>query len=170
MKTATKKLTVSAILLAAAILLTRVLAFNTPIMKIGLGFAAIAFCAMAYGPGWAALLAALADFLGSLLFPTGPYFPGFSLTAALTGLIFGLCLYRRSSALKSALLASGLNVVLVSFLANTAMISYITSASYPALLAVRAVQLAVMLPLQFIVIFMLCKSKTIGRLLDQLKK
>ena len=89
----TRKLTLSALLLASDVLLTRVLAFNTPLMKIGLGFAAVAICARLYGAPWAALVAALGDILGSVLFPTGAYFPGFTLTAALTGLLFGLCLY-----------------------------------------------------------------------------
>lgn len=74
MKGQTKKLTVSALLLAADVILTRILAFNTPLMKIGLGFAATALCAMLYGPWWAAGIAALGDLLGSLLFPTGAYF------------------------------------------------------------------------------------------------
>ena len=87
MKITTRKLAVSAILLAADVLLTRVFAFNTPLMKIGLGFAAIALCAMLYGPAWAALVSALGDFIGSLAFPTGAYFPGFTLTAAVTGLL-----------------------------------------------------------------------------------
>ena len=38
MKITTRKLAVSAILLAADVLLTRVFAFNTPLMKIGLGW------------------------------------------------------------------------------------------------------------------------------------
>ena len=92
MKGQTKKLAVSALLLAADVILTRILAFNTPLMKIGLGFAATALCAMLYGPWWAAGVAALGDLLGSLLFPTGAYFPGFTLTAACTGALFGLCL------------------------------------------------------------------------------
>ena len=50
MKITTQKLAVSALLITANVLLTRVLAINTPIMKIGFGFAAVALCAMLYGP------------------------------------------------------------------------------------------------------------------------
>ena len=69
MKITTRQLAVSALLVAADVLFVRVFALNTPIMKIGLGFAAIALCAMAYGPWWAAGVSALGDLLGSLLFP-----------------------------------------------------------------------------------------------------
>lgn len=163
----TKKLAISALLLASDVILTRVLAFNTPIMKIGLGFAATALCAMLYGPWWAAGVAALGDVLGALLFPTGLFFPGFTLTAACTGLLFGLCLYRRGENWRFPLLAAGLNCVLVSYLANTAMIAYISGTDYAALLGVRAVQLTVMLPLQALVLLWLTRSKLIRRLLDE---
>ena len=77
----TKQLAISALLVTADVVLTRLLAINTPVMKIGLGFSAVAICAMLYGPWWTALTAALGDLLGALLFPTGAYFPGFTLTA-----------------------------------------------------------------------------------------
>ena len=163
----TKKLIVSAELLALDVVLTRLLAVNTPVMKIGLGFAAVALCAVLYGPWWAALVAALGDLVGALLFPTGAFFPGFTLTAACTGLIFGLCLYRRDKSLFWPVFAAVLNVVLVSYLANTAMISYISGTPYSTLLKARAVQLAVMLPVQGAVLSFLHRSSAIKKLLEK---
>ena len=165
----TKKLAVSALLIAADVVLTRLLAVNTPVMKIGLGFAAVAVCALLYGPWWAALIGGLGDLTGALLFPTGVYFPGFTLTAACTGLIFGLCLYRRDRSLLWPILAAVLNVVLVSYLANTAMISYISGTPYTTLLKARAVQLAVMLPVQGAVLSFLHRSSAIKKLLERAK-
>lgn len=163
----TKKLIVSAQLLALDVVLTRLLAINTPLMKIGLGFAAVALCAVLYGPWWAMLTAALGDLVGALLFPTGAFFPGFTLTAACTGLIFGLCLYRRDKSLLWPIVAAALNVVLVSYLANTAMISCISGSPYTTLLKARAVQLAVMLPVQLAVLVFLSRSAIIKKLLDR---
>jgi len=163
----TKKLIVSAELLALDVVLTRLLAVNTPVMKIGLGFAAVALCAILYGPWWAALVAALGDLVGALLFPTGSFFPGFTLTAACTGLIFGLCLYRRDKSLLWPILAAALNVLLVSYLANTAMITYISGTPYTTLLKARAVQLAVMLPVQGAVLSFLHRSSAIKKLLEK---
>ncbi len=163
----TKKLIVSAQLVALDVVFTRLLAINTPLMKIGLGFAAVALCAVLYGPWWAALTAALGDIMGALLFPTGAFFPGFTLTAACTGLIFGLCLYRRDRSLLWPIAAAALNVVLVSYLANTAMISWISGSPYTTLLKARAVQLAVMLPVQLAVLVFLSRSAIIKKLLDR---
>ena len=148
----TKKIAICALLLAADVLLTRILALNTAVMKIGLGFLAVALCAALYGPKWAAVVAALADFVGSILFPTGAYFPGFTVTAAITGIIFGLCFYRKKITWKRAILAAALNVIFVSYLANTAMISYLGGTPYAELLKIRAVQLAIMFPVQSVVL------------------
>lgn len=154
----TKKLAASALLIAADVVLTRLLAVNTPVMKIGLGFAAVAVCALLYGPWWAALIGGLGDLTGALLFPTGAYFPGFTLTAACTGVIYGLCLYKKPPRWVYPAAAALLNTVLVSYLANTWMICLITGNSYSAMLTARAVQLAVMLPVQLAVLLWLTKS------------
>lgn len=160
-RVSTKKLIVSALLVALDVLFVRVLALNTPIMKLGLGFAAVAVGAMAFGPAWAGLIAALGDLLGSVLFPTGAYFPPFTLSAALTGVIFGLSLYKRPASLKSALSAGGLNVIIVSYLINSGLIAWLSGVSYASTLAVRAVQPLLMLPTQCGVIYLLMKSKSV---------
>ncbi len=161
----TKKLAVSALLITADVILTRLLAINTNVMKIGLGFAAVALCALLYGSWWAAMTAALGDLLGSLLFPTGAYFPGFTLTAACTGLIFGLLLKKGDRSTRPVL-AAALNTLLVSYLANTWMICLITGNPMKVMLAARAVQLAVTLPLQALVLLWLTRSGFIRKILD----
>ena len=70
MKINTKMIVVSAMLIAIEVVFSRLLAINVLIAKVGLGFAAIAVCAMLYGPLWAALCAALGNLAGALLFPT----------------------------------------------------------------------------------------------------
>ncbi len=138
MKSDTKKLAVSALLVALDVVLTRLLALNTPVMKIGLGFAAVALSAMLYGPCWAMLTSALGDLLGALLFPTGAYFPGFTLTAACTGLLFGLCLYRRPPRLVYAALAAGLNTLLVMFPAQLLILAWLKRSKLVAKLLEKA--------------------------------
>ena len=58
------------------------------------GCLAIASAALLMGPVPAMVVAALGDVVGTLLFPTGAYFPGFTLSNALVGLIYGLTLRR----------------------------------------------------------------------------
>lgn len=164
MRGKTKQLAISALLISADVILTRLLAISTPVMKIGLGFVAVAVCALLYGPWWTALTAAMGDLLGALLFPVGAYFPGFTLTAACTGLIFGLLLGHGGRPARP-ILAAALNTLLISYLANTWMICLISGNSMRAMLTARAVQLVIMLPLQALVLLWLTRSDLIRRIL-----
>ena len=147
-----QQLTVSALLIAFDVIFTRLLALNTPLVKMGFGFAAVAVSAMLYGPAWAALTAGLGDLVGSLLFPTGAYFPGFTLTAALTGLLFGLCLHRRPVRWPNAFLAAFLNCLLVTLVLNTAQIVIFFHASLEVLLASRVPQFFIMTAVQTLIL------------------
>ena len=90
-----KAIPVIAFLIALELVLTRFLSINTPIIRIGFGFLPVSLCALIYGPLWSAVAYAIGDVIGALLFPSGAFFPGFTLTAFLTGLTFGLFLYRK---------------------------------------------------------------------------
>ena len=83
------------------------------------------------------------------------------------GLIYGFCLYRRDGRWFWPILAAALNTLLVSYLCNTALISYISGTPFKTLLAARAVQLAVMLPVQAVVLSLLKRSKSVEKLLNR---
>ena len=61
-----------------------------PNVNVTFYFLPIAVGAMYLGPLPAAAVGAVADLLGCLIMPTGPYFPGFTLNAAVVGLAYGL--------------------------------------------------------------------------------
>lgn len=145
MKISLKKLIILAALVALNVIFTRLLAVNASVFKLGVGFAAVAVCAMLYGPAWAALCAALGDLVGALLFPTGAYFPGFTLTAALTGLIFGLLLYKKRPSFGRCFLAALADGVIVTLILNTLMISLVFGPKFMPLLYTRLAQFAAML-------------------------
>ena len=51
--------------------------------------------AMIYGPFMGMCVGGLGDILGYVIFPTGAFFPGYTVSAILTNLVFALFLYRR---------------------------------------------------------------------------
>ena len=79
----TKKLITLSVLVAMDVVLTRFLSINAWNTRIGFGFVPMVIAAMMYGPLSAGIVAALADFIGAILFPTGPYFPGFTFSVFL---------------------------------------------------------------------------------------
>lgn len=139
------------VLLAMDVVLTRFLSVNAWNIRIGFGFVPVALAALLFGAAPAAILAGLADFLGAILFPTGPYFPGFTLTACLTGLTFGLLLYRRKNPWSTVLA-----VVIVQFvlglLLNTFWIHVLYHSPFVPLLATRVLQSALLSVVQLVTI------------------
>ena len=148
------RLVTMAFLIALEIVLTRFCSINTPILRIGFGFLPVAMMGIMFGPLWAGIGYAVGDLLGMLIFPSGAYFPGFTLTAFLTGLVFGFFLHGKEITWKKVLPASlvvilGLNLVL-----DTIWLSILMGDGFVALLPTRIFKCAVMLPIHLILIRM----------------
>lgn len=155
-KLTTRTLVIMATLIAMTIVLSRFLSFSVWNMKIGLAFIPIAITAMIFGPIEAGIVAALSDFLGAILFPIGPYFPGFTLTAFLVGIIFGLFLHKDQRWL-NVLGAVLVHQIACSQFLNTLWISILYSSPYWPLFVTRLVQTAIMSVVEFIVIELIVK-------------
>ena len=85
-----------AMLTALGVVLNRFLSIHTAGWTIGFSFAPVALAAMVYGAAAGAAVGGLTDLIGAILFPFGPYFPGFTATAALMGAVYGWFLHRRA--------------------------------------------------------------------------
>ena len=151
-KNSVKTIVTVALLIAVEVVLNRFCSINTESLKIGFGFVPIAVCGMLYGPVWAAAAGFLSDFTGAILFPIGPYFPGFSFTSALTGAMFGLLLRRRPAGLPSICACAVVNNLIFGLLLNTLWISVLYGTPYLELLPVRFMQSAIMIPVQIAVL------------------
>ena len=117
-------LCVCAMLVAAEIVLDRFLSINTSALKIGFAFVPPMMAAILYGPVSAAIVWALGDFTGALLFPIGPYHPGFTVMAACMGICLGIALHRREKIpFLRLLLAILINCLLFGLCINTCWIS-----------------------------------------------
>lgn len=157
----TKTICVLGVLTALEIVLSRFLSINAWNMKIGFSFVPVALAAMLFGAVPAAAVAAMGDFLGALLFPIGAYFPGFTASAFLTGLVFGLFLRKRQD-WRNIIPAVLINQLAVSLLLNTLWISVLYGSPYGPLLATRLVQTAILIPVELAVIRLV--SKVLPRL------
>ena len=150
-KPTTKMLATLGVLLAMEVVLTRFLSFSTWNTRIGFGFVPVVLTAMLFGAVPAAVLAALGDFLGAVLFPIGPYFPGFTLTAALTGLTFGALLHKKSSVVNTVAAVLIVQLVL-GLLLNTYWIHVLYKSPFLPLLATRVTQSAILSAVQLVTI------------------
>ena len=146
-KTTTEKIVVIAFMIALEVVLSKLISINISFLRIGFGFLPIIFLAILYGPVWAGIGYAIGDLLGAFIFPTGAFFPGFTVTAFLTGLIYGLVLYRKKVTIPRALIANTLVCVLCNLLLNTYWLTFILGKGFVVLLASRAVKELVAIPI-----------------------
>ena len=142
----TETMVVTAFMIALSVVLSKLISINISFLRIGFGFLPIAVLAMLYGPVVAAVGYGLADIIGAFLFPTGAFFPGFTLSAVLTGLILGLVLYGKEVTIIRALTASALVCLGVNLLLNTYWLTFIIGKAFNVLLASRALKEIVAIP------------------------
>ena len=159
-----KKIVLSAMLLALLIVLSRFLSIKTPIVVISLSFVPIMMSAIWLGPKYSLAIATLGDLIGAILFPFGAYFPGYTLSQLLTGLIYGLFLYKKPQPEISdckfmiKLIISSILVLGVIGILLTSLWVHITAGkSYIAVMVTRITTQVIMLPIQVITIYALEK-------------
>ena len=151
-----QKLAILGVLIAMEIVLSRFVSISTWNMKIGFAFIPVAAAAILLGPVEAAVCGGLADLLGATLFPIGAYFPGFTLTAALTGLVFGLLFHKEQTSLR-VVCAVLINQFILGLLCNTYFISVLYGSDFKALFATRIVQSLILTAAQTAGILILAK-------------
>lgn len=159
-----KKIILTAILLAMLIVLSRFLSIKTPIVKISFAFVPTMLCAIWLGPKWTILLNVLGDLIGATLFPTGPYFVGYTISTAIAGFIYGIFLYQRaekSYSFKEFLIrlicSTTLVAVIVNMGLNTLWTSMTNGKAFFVLLHARIAKQLIMIPIHIIVILFLEK-------------
>lgn len=89
----TYRLVLVALMITMTLILNRVLP-STPVYHLTVDFIPVFIVAVLFGPAWSSATYAIADTIGAILFPIGPYNPGITLTLLLIGLIFGFVFYK----------------------------------------------------------------------------
>lgn len=119
----------------------------------------IAFTGMLLGAPYAAAAGVLADILGYFLFPSGgSFFPGFTLTAALEGLVCGLVLHKKPQSLPRILLCTVLLAVpLHGFLNNLWHAFFLNPVAYFPTLWLRLFKETLLLPLYALIFWLLAR-------------
>ncbi len=148
-KAATRKIVLMAILIAMQVVLSRFLSINLQFLKIGFSFIPLMFAAYLFGPVGGVTVAAVSDIIGAIAFPSGQYFIGFTVSAALTGLIYGLTFGKKCTTLKIALGVVA-NEVICGLLLNTLWLSIMYTSAFSALIATRVWQVLAMIAVQIV--------------------
>ena len=146
-----KMVVTMALMIALEIILHRFISIKTPIVQFHLGFLPIAALAILYGP-WAGLAWGVAEFLGAVLFPVGAYFPGFTISSALFGVVMGLFLYRYRYRFWKVIVASVICTVAFSLCMDTFWLVQFFGQGLIAIIPIRLIKAGVLIALQIALI------------------
>lgn len=155
-KMSVKSVSAIGILVAMEVILAR-FSIHTWNLKLGFSFVPIVVAAIFYGSITAGLVAAIGDIVSAILFPVGAYFPGFTLTAFLTGAVFGW-MFRKKVTVWNVILSVIVVQWLISQCLNTYWISFLYGSPYWPLFMTRVYQTAVMSAVQVAGIWMIAKK------------
>ena len=151
-KWSVRHMVIIAMLVALRVVLARFASFSAWNVRIGFSFLPTALAGILYGPLSAAVVGGLGDFIGAILFPSGAFFPGFTFTAALLGVIFALFLHKKMTPLR-IILCVVTEMVICTMLLNSLWISILYGSSFKALFATRLYQAAILGPVHILTLF-----------------
>ena len=150
----TKSLVTMAVLLALAVVLGFVSVQVTESLRVGFSFLPNAVSGQLFGPVGGMLVGGLADILKYLVKPTGPFFPGFTISGILGGLIYGLVLYKKPATLPRIILCMTLIAVFVNMLLNTYWLTLLYGNAFLVILPARIVSNLISLPVNIILYYL----------------
>lgn len=127
-------------------------------LKVGFTFLPNEFVYYLFGPVIGAVFGAAMDILTFIVKPTGNFFPGFTISAILNGLLFGTILYKKPLSLKRIFIAQALQVIFIGTLLNTFWLTILIGKGFFVLLPVRALKEFIMLPVNTILLYTVIKG------------
>lgn len=151
----TRRLVLLGLLVAMNVVLGRFSIQLVPEVRLSiLGFLPIALAAYLMGPLYGALTGAAGDIVNYMLFTHvyGAYFPGYTLTAILSGLWYGFVLYRKKVTWPRAVLAILPVIVLGEMGLNSLWVYMMYSKTFWANLPMRLITNAIECPLKILLL------------------
>lgn len=157
-----KKIVLSAMLLAMLIILSRFISIETQFLVISFSFIPIMMSAIWLGPKYSMIISLLGDLIGAILFPFGQYFPGFTISAGISGLIYGIFLYNKKEKsdkqfILMLIVSSFIVLGIVNIFINSLWLHILYGKAYFIIISTRIIAQIIMLPIQVITIYTLNK-------------
>jgi len=164
----TKIIVFMGLFIALHVVFTRILRpIELPYLRVSFGFLATSMVSMFLGPVLGGINAAISDVVGYFLFPSGnPFFPGFTLSAFITGLVYGVFLYKKEKTIVRITLAVLVVSVVVDLGLNTYWLSILLDQAWRTFFVARLIRTGIMFPIQ--VFFIYTTWKYVGNQVERL--
>lgn len=127
-------------------------------LRLSFGFLTVGLCGMLYGPVLTGLMGIAVDLLRYLAVGGGAYFPGFTLNEFIVGFLYGYLLYHKPVTLPRVFLAKLSVTLLINLCLTPLWLSILYGDAFIVLLAARVVKNLLMLPVETLMLFVVCKK------------
>lgn len=156
------KIIMTSVLIALNIVLERFLTFQIESNHYSISVITIVFAIVYLGIPHGIAVAALGDIIGAVLFPIGPYFPGFTLTNILTALCIGLFLRNKVNIINTCC-SIIINKAFGTLILNSIWVSVLYKGgidAFPAYMVTRIPQSIIMTVVEIAVILIIFHDKS----------
>lgn len=132
--------------------------------KFGLGqdinitffFLPISIAALILGPIPAIAVGGIADVLGCIIRPTGPYFPGFTINYMIMGLVFGLFFYNKKPKILKIIIARLILAVVLDLILTPIWLNFLYGRPLVwALFLERLIKISVLGPIEIVLMILM---------------
>lgn len=136
-----------------------------PTLEIRFTSLPIAMAGFLMGPMLGATIGVFSDIGAYIVRPTGPFFAGFSVSAAVMGLIFGILLYNKNLTWMRVFASQVITGIFVGLLLNSFWLAMLFDKGFIVIMMSRIIKELVMIPINTFLLMMLIKAfppKSIG--------
>ncbi len=164
-----RSMTTLSMLIAVALVLNLFASVQiTESLRLGFGFIATAIMGMLYGPVCAGISAGIVDILQFFLKPSGEFFPGYTLTAMLSGILYGIFLYKNKYSLPRLIAVKSIINVILHLILNSYWLTFLYGYAFWAKIPERVIKNIAMLPIEILILVILLPQ--IARIHKQRKR
>lgn len=148
-----KTIVITALLIAIGIILGQFSIQLTDTMKIGISFIATQMTATLFGPVVGGIMGGVTDILKFIIKPTGPFLIGYTISAILGPVIYGVMLYKKPISLWRILLSKAVVAVFINLLLGTYWSYHYFGAAFWATIPAKLIQQLIQVPVQSLIFY-----------------
>lgn len=159
-----KNLVIASLLITMKLILDLFTIQLNQALHLSFEFLPFAALGMLFGPVAGAMSGGLSDIINYIINPKGAFFPGFTISAMVSGIIYGIAFYKKEISVKRCIFAEIAIVVIVDILLNTLWLSLLYGKGFFILLPMRIIKNVVMIPINVTMMYFVLK------LVDKIKE
>lgn len=164
-----KTIVMTALLIALGIVLGQFSIQLTPTTKIGISFIATQLTAVLFGPVVGGIMGGVSDILKFIIKPTGTFLIGYTISAILGPMIYGILLYKKSLTFWRIFLSKAIVAVLINLILGCFWQCHYFGAGFLALIPAKLLQQVIQVPIQSLIFWIVVTALKKARIFQMIE-